>query len=163
MLPSMPLATMPRGALAPPRSQGLFHFFVENLFNHFSQRFPNRRFQPCFRRPAWSSPLRWYLSTWRIPPVPDSPPEASRVSSFKGFQENAPSLLLQESGQDLPDGARAASGSDGQIIILNTETGDEWGSARRRKTATERGERLPLQCQVEWSAALGIWQSWRRR
>jgi hypothetical protein len=41
----MPVTATPRGALAPPRSQGLFYFFMENLLDRFSHPFPNRPFQ----------------------------------------------------------------------------------------------------------------------
>src|SRR5579863_2560472 len=97
----MPVTATPRRALAPPRSQRLFHFFLQNLFDHLSHPLPNRCFQPFFPR----MDLVFH-------PLSDTLPhgvflmfliacDGSSGFFFNGLQENTPFLFLQESGRDL--------------------------------------------------------------
>lgn len=85
--------------------------------------------------PLTSDPTQY---TYPVYPVSqDTPLETVEVSGVFSNVSDEQTLDVQRAGTvqlPIPEGAAAAEGSDAQIILVNRETGDEWGAWRLRRS-----------------------------
>lgn len=88
------------------------------------------------RGPLTSDPSQYTYPVYRV--TADTPLQTVRVDGIYSNVSDERTLNVQRGGTvrlPIPDGAAAASGSDAQIILVNEETGDEWGAWRLQRSS----------------------------
>jgi hypothetical protein len=104
--------------------------------------------------PLTSDPTQYTYPVYEVDSrVRDRPVQVD--GRFSHVTRNGRHLRIQKGGtarMPIPASAQAAAGSDGQIVIIDRETGDEWGAWRLRRQGGGWGIENGYRYNVRWSA-----------